>query len=378
MDERRGFLTLSDFPDKEVSRFGVSRFKHKLVEAHSKTVGWRFLDDYELKVYTSDLNLHPDKQIYKTMNLGPQYITRAALLYYRTAFPESDVTAFDRAVQHYGFGMPRAYPEMRIDLVPLEDYHEEIPEGFEEYRRGVRDSPPGWIDGQSITQVFGNEAEDRSRLHRMAQAQASSTSSILPTSPFPSPHQASRPNTRLSARRNTDNTSLLQPGKKSTSKPKKRSLPHDQDLDVNPKAPKRQAPDAVPSPKVQLKGRVELPTPDKLAQRQRQSIADDPFIKELVQKIKKQSAQLDTTTMKLQETDVKLHETTSKLEAVITAAAKDKTELHKMTQELHELRDAHAKMKSHQEQRDAEFEQMNTDLNEARAMIVYLTNALTS
>ena len=112
--ERR-LISVHDFEDYEHN----SQVADSLIKAHKETMskgpGWTNDDDMELRSYI-DADLHKDPRsfkgpsnhpLYRRMNDGPEYITRAAVLFVNAVLTnKAYLAAFDRAAEDYGFAAP--------------------------------------------------------------------------------------------------------------------------------------------------------------------------------------------------------------------------------------------------------------------------------
>jgi hypothetical protein len=117
--------------------------------------GWTSMDDTELLLYV-EAGLHRKKskdrsdksptnhRLYKRMNEGPQYITRAGLLFLHALWDHDNLDAFDHAVKKHGYA-PAAPAGLIQTLKP---------------KKGARVSrtrpwPEDWVDRQAVTSVYG-------------------------------------------------------------------------------------------------------------------------------------------------------------------------------------------------------------------------------
>lgn len=123
-----------------------------LVEAHHETFtdsDWTLQDDKEMEIYAKnmaricrkkqDSNNSPSNQrLYLNVNEGPQYVTRAALLFLQVMYKDCPMlAAFQRAAGEYGFAAPDE-------------------NGFHKQGRNrtTREAPEGWLADEKITKHY--------------------------------------------------------------------------------------------------------------------------------------------------------------------------------------------------------------------------------
>jgi hypothetical protein len=118
-DTRRIIALRNILPDDE--DYNYEQDATDLVEAHHETLedsDWAPQDDKEMEVYANnmaricrkkqDSNNSPSNQrLYLNVNEGPQYVTRAALLFLQVMYKDCPMlAAFQRAAGEYGFAPP--------------------------------------------------------------------------------------------------------------------------------------------------------------------------------------------------------------------------------------------------------------------------------
>lgn len=123
-----------------------------LVDAHKATLAdsaWTLEDDQEMETYAkcmdkickkeSPRNKTPsNNQLYLNLNEGPQYVTRAALLFLQTMYKDNpQLAAFQEAADEFGFAPPNK-------------------DGFHRQGKGgkVRAAPDGWPADEKITKHY--------------------------------------------------------------------------------------------------------------------------------------------------------------------------------------------------------------------------------
>jgi hypothetical protein len=132
---------MADFP----SSLQESEEAHKLIADQQNgdlAPSWFIGDSVELRVYVrnylhtkgaeKDPIGHP---VYERMNLGPQFLTRAAYVFLSRMWPEADMGCFTNAKEFYGFA----------DSAPL---------GINVIAEWSRDPPDGWDEEDRITTRF--------------------------------------------------------------------------------------------------------------------------------------------------------------------------------------------------------------------------------
>lgn len=149
MENMRSFLELRDFHENHRSKVEARR----LIEAHKETQGWERMDDLELKKYCQSSSFRRPSDIMKLMYSGPQWITRAGLLYVEAIWNQK-FPAVHAAVAKYGFAPALVYERCSPRLKQI------MPTDYEKYSSESRHPPQDWKKGDSVAFVFAPGAEE--------------------------------------------------------------------------------------------------------------------------------------------------------------------------------------------------------------------------
>lgn len=150
MSEQRRIIAFRIVPEDD--DYDYEQDATNLVEAHHDTLTdseWTLQDDKEMEVYANnmaricrkkeDTNNSPSNQrLYLNVNEGPQYVTRAALLFLQVMYKDCPMlAAFQRAAEEHGFAPPDE-------------------NGFHKQGRNrtAREAPDGWPADEKITKHY--------------------------------------------------------------------------------------------------------------------------------------------------------------------------------------------------------------------------------
>jgi hypothetical protein len=147
----RRLITAEDFEPGECDNVEVQ----SLIKAHLKTLDdeeWTALDDTELELYVKNRLYRKDKphnkttpvnhSLYRHMNCGPQYQTRASHLFVHAMWDHHNLAAFDKAIEKHGFA-----PAAPKGLFRMGD--------GKGYEKLDRPAPADWPDDKpKVTEVF--------------------------------------------------------------------------------------------------------------------------------------------------------------------------------------------------------------------------------
>lgn len=153
METERRIIVLNEFLPKG-AKHDCEQGAEDLVEAHEATLNdtdWTLDDDLELKTYTSQMesicrkdkdqgrNKSPSNiRLYLNLNDGPQYVTRAALLFLQTIYKTCpQLAAFQEAAEEFGFAPPKK-----------EGFHRTLNDTT------FRPAPKGWPSNEKLTKHY--------------------------------------------------------------------------------------------------------------------------------------------------------------------------------------------------------------------------------
>lgn len=148
----RRFLDRSNFEDSERDSEDVQ----SLIRAHKKTmgiVGWTLQDDDELFLYVEGRLYRKDDDrskksptghsVYRRLNEGPQYITRAGLLFLHALWDHYNLAAFDAAILDYEYA--EAAPNGLVKTVGRT---------MSTKVNRTRPWPKGWVEREAVTSAY--------------------------------------------------------------------------------------------------------------------------------------------------------------------------------------------------------------------------------